>query len=422
MQNTLTQKLFLGCATALCCWSLCAQQFEAGLTFEDATKRLHNFEELKSMGYSEKEIYEDLGNANFLSQNYETALFWYEKLLAFTEDGILDGNYQKRYDYAVSKIGQQQNDNEEDDENWTELVREDYQMTDASLKSNVSNSNRRNFRPLNFTTANNELAVNEVRKSGKADYKVLKTADLKNMPNQKNYESPISITSDGNTAYFSKSTYVKPTYGLFSKKQLLHKIYKADKVDGEWKTIKELKLCPNDYSALHPTISEDGKRLFFASNMPGSFGEYDIYVSNIQSNGAAGIAKNLGNKVNTDKNDLYPKLMEGNTLVFASEGHKGYGGLDVYIVEVAQNKVGLAMNLGNPINSKEDDLSIQFLSKNGMDYIVSTRGKEGRSTQKVAFSYSNNRNPTKEKDYRLLEALNTGVQMDYSSSVFEDEQ
>ena len=80
------------------------------------------------------------------------------------------------------------------------------------------------------------------------------------------------------------------------------------------------------------------------------------------------------------------------------------------------------MNLGNPINSKEDDLSIQFLSKNGMDYIVSTRGKEGRSTQKVAFSYSNKRNPTKEKDYRLLEALNTGVQMDYSSSVFEDEQ
>ncbi|MGB3151213.1 MAG: cell envelope biogenesis protein OmpA, partial [Maribacter sp.] len=320
------------------------------------------------------------------------------------------------------KIGQQYKENQEDDENWTELVREDYQMTDASLRSNVSTTNRRNFRPLNFTTANDELVVNEVRKSEKSNFKVLKSNDLKNKANQNGYESPISVTRDGNTAYFSKSTYVKPTYGVFSKKQLLHKIYKANKVDGKWKTIKELALCPNDYSAIHPTVSKDGKRLFFASDMPGSFGEYDIYVSNIRSNGAVEVAKNLGTKVNTNKNDLYPKLMEDNTLVFASEGHKGYGGLDVYMVEVSQNKVGLAMNLGNPINSKGDDLSIQLLSKNGMDYIVSTRGREGRSTQKVAFSYNQRKNPSKEKDYRLLEALNTGVQVDYSSSVFEDEQ
>ena len=421
MRNALTQKLFLGSLALLYCCTLSAQTLTKGLSLDDATQRLENFEELKSMGYSEKEIYEDLGNANFLSQNYETALFWYEKLIAFTEDGILDGNYQKRYDYAVSKLGQQHNGNE-DDENWTELVREDYQMTDASLKSNVSNSNRRNFKPLNFNTTNDELVVNEVRKSGKSDYKVAKAIDLKTKPHQNNYESPISITKDGNTAYFSKSTYVKPTYGIFSKKQLLHKIYKADKVDGEWKTIKELALCPTDYSAIHPTISEDGKRLFFASNMPGSFGEYDIYVSDIRSNGAAGIAKNLGSKVNTDKNDMYPKLMENNMLVFASEGHKGYGGLDVYMVEVSKNRVGLALNLGDSINTNGDDLSIQLLSQNGMDYIVSTRGKEGRSTQKVAFSYANRNAKAKEKDYRLLEALNSGVQVDYSSSLFEDEQ
>lgn len=422
MTSTLTKKSLLGCAVVLCCWSLPAQTFQEGLKFEDATQRLQNFEELKSMGYSEKEIYEDLGNANFLSQNYETALFWYEKLIAFTADGILEGNYQKRYDYAVSKIGQQQNDKEEDDENWTELVREDYQMTDASLKSNVSNSNKRNFRPLSFATAKDELVVNEARKSDKATFKIPKSGDFKNKANRNDYESPIAITKDGNTAYFSKSTYVKPTYGMFSKKQLLHKIYKADKVDGEWKTIKELALCPNDYSALHPAVSEDGRHLFFASDMPGSFGEYDIYVSNIRSNGAVEIAKNLGTKVNTDKNEMYPKLMEDNTLAFASEGHKGYGGLDVYMVEVSQNKVGLAMNLGNPINSMGDDLSIQLVSKNGMDYIVSTRGAAGRSTQKVAFAYTKQKNASKDKDYRLLEALNTGVQTDYSSSLFEDEQ
>lgn len=421
MRNAFTKKSIIGCAVALCCWSLPAQTFKEGLKFEDATKRLQNFEELKSMGYSEKEIYEDLGNANFLSQNYETALFWYEKLIDFTKDGILDGNYQKRYDYALTKIGNTNTKVEDEDENWTELVREDYQMTDASLKSNASNANRRNFRPLNFETTNDELVVNEVRKSEKATLEIAKAVDLKNKSGQNSYESPISLTKDGNTAYFSKSTYVKPTYGVFSKKQLLHKVYKADKVDGEWKTIKELALCPNDYSALHPTVSEDGKRLFFASDMPGTFGKYDIYVSNIRSNGAVGIAKNLGTKVNTDKNDLYPKVMEGNTLVFASEGREGYGGLDIYMVQVDQNNVGLAMNLGSPINSRDDDFSIQLFKKNGMDYVVSNRKKEGRAMQKIAFSVTDQKNGTKEKDYRLLEALNTGIQVDYSSSVFEDE-
>ena len=81
------------------------------------------------------------------------------------------------------------------------------------------------------------------------------------------YVPSMSITKDGKTAYFSKASYQKPLYGVFSKKELVHEIYRAEKINGEWTNITKMEVCPNHYSAKHPTVSEDGKRLFFASNM-----------------------------------------------------------------------------------------------------------------------------------------------------------
>jgi hypothetical protein len=133
-----------------------------------------------------------------------------------------------------------------------------------------------------------------------------------------------------------------------------------------------------------------------------------------------GIAKNLGNKVNTHKNELYPKVMQGNTLVFASEGHEGHGGLDVFTVEVAQRSVGLAMNLGSAINSAEDDFSISLESPNGYGYVVSNRGLDKNSIAHVAFSFGNKKDGTQDKDYKLLEAMHNNPTY-YSSSIFEEE-
>ncbi|MFS4457323.1 cell envelope biogenesis protein OmpA [Maribacter sp. 2304DJ31-5] len=412
MRNILDYRTVLGLALCLLCSSLSAQlasvYSDKNQFLEENYKRLENFQELKSLGYTEKEIYEDLGNANFLSKKYETALFWYGKLIELSQNGTLERNYQKRYDYALSKIDGSRESAQEEDENWTELILEDYQMTKAAPYREKRVSFRDTFRPLKFQTAGDGLSLG-VQEPFDTD----PTAKM-------NYNAPVVVTKDGNTAYFSKATYVKPVTGIFSKKELVHRIYKADKVNGEWKTIRELPLCPNGFSALHPTVSVDGKRLFFASNMPGTFGEYDIYVSNIGRNGSIGIAKNLGEKVNTKKNDMYPKIMENNTLVFASEGHKGYGGLDVFMVQIEQRKVGLAINLGSPVNSVRDDFSIHFEKQNGMGYVVSNRGKKGNNAQKIAFSYLGHSDGAIEKDYHLLEAANNG-RINYSSNMFEDE-
>lgn len=413
MKNTLHQKVSVGCFALLFSMAINAQRTAFASIDKhkmDATvKRMENFKELKSMGYTEKEIYQDLGNAHFLSENYEHALFWYDRLIDMSDTGLLEPSYQKRYDHAVSKLGKSETSEMEPDENWTELVRADYHMTQASPKKG-SVSLRDRFKPLNLVPDKEKLAMNDYESSN----------DVVIDKNKLDYETPVSLTKDGKTAYYSKTVYVKPGTGIFSKKEPVHKIYRADKVEGEWKTIRELALCPNEFSAVHPAVSPDGKRLFFASNMPGTFGDFDIYVAQLGSNGSIGIAKNLGEKVNTERNDMYPKVMEGNTLVFASEGHKGYGGLDVYSVQVSQRSVGLAINMGSSINSVEDDFALQLAPQKGMAYVVSNRGSKINSAHKIAYSYVGEKG-TPETDFRLLEALNTGGQENYSSSLFEDE-
>ena len=370
----------------------------------EVSKRADNYEKLKSLGYADKEIFEDLGNANFLTKKYENALYWYGKLIEISEDGSLSKSYQKRFDHAVTKLGKQVQ-NEIADENWTELVKDDYKMTQTVIPTRITSNNRSKFLPWDNEEASEELASN-----------------LKSPSNTMGgYSQPVALTNNGNTAYFSKTTYRKPVTGIFSKRKEVHKIYKADKIAGEWKKITEVPICPGDYSAKHPAVSPDGSRLFFASNMPGTFGEYDIYVATIQKNGALGTAKNLGKKVNSAKNDLHPNPVANGTLVFASEGREGFGGLDVFMVEVGQRKVGLAVNMGNTINSSFDEYSVNLLQGNGFGYVVSNRMANGKSAQNVAFNLNDKPINEKDRDDRFLEAFNSERQTQYSSSVFEDE-
>ncbi len=415
MKASLTYIMTLGCIVTSFCFTTNAQSVRSPLTLKNdkITEQLKNFEDLRAQGFTKVEIYQDLGNAYFLSKNYETALFWYERLMEISDDGRLTSSYQRRYDYALSKIGKSSDTVAEEDENWTELVRSDYQMTSTS-SDRTKYSYRDTFKPLNFNT--NSEAVTLSRPD-----LYIEGNDSGALKNEFSYETPAVLTEDGKTAYFSKAVYVRPLTGIFSKKSLVHRVYKANRINGEWKTIQELPLCPNDYSALHPSVSKDGKQLFFASNMPGSFGKYDIYVSDLKSDGRVGIAKNLGSKVNTDENDVFPKMIEEGTLVFASEGHKGYGGLDVYMVEVNRRSVGLAVNLGSPINSVKDDFAIHLSDKACLGYVVSDRAGKVGTAQRVAFTYTGTQKSKIDKDYQLLEALNHSQQTNYSSSVFEDE-
>lgn len=238
------------------------------------------------------------------------------------------------------------------------------------------------------------------------------------------YMPSMSITKDGKTAYFSKATYQKPLYGVFSKKELVHEIYRAENVNGEWTNITKMEVCPNHYSAKHPTVSDDGKRLFFASNMKGSYGKYDIYVADIKADGSLGVSKNLGPKVNTKEDELYPSIYNGTLLFFASEGRDGYGGLDLYATQVVQNTLTKAVNLGDHINSQSDDYAIQLSPEKKLGFVVSNRGYNNTISQyTVAYGRSKKQdqyNNIAERDSGLQTAMTEGSQK-YADTSFEDQ-
>lgn len=377
------------------------------------------YQKLKSLGYSEREIFEDLGNANFLLEKYANAAFWYKKLNELEKGNELSSNYQKRYQFALEQTTSV-NSVASNKASWFEQIKEDYQVKrefDARKASRSLASNREEF-DFNPTYRSQSLEYLVEYERNKA---FIGMPNGKKTASKESYESPIAVTANGNTAYFSKAIYIQPIKGIFSKKELVHKIYRTDKINGQWKNVREMALAPKHTSTMHPAISDDGKRLFFASNMPGSFGNYDIYVSNISEQGAIGQAKNLGTKVNTKKNELYPRLLEGNTLVFASEGREGYGGLDLYTTEVGTKKVGWATNLGSPINSSKDDFSMYVLADKGIGYVLSNRGKNKDKIQEVAFSYATEKNSEEdERETNFRKSLNNNLKIDYTTSVFED--
>ncbi|RYC52846.1 hypothetical protein DN53_01090 [Flagellimonas olearia] len=235
------------------------------------------------------------------------------------------------------------------------------------------------------------------------------------------YVPSMTVTQDGQTAYFSKATYQKPLTGVFSKKELIHEIYRAENINGEWKNVTKMEVCPKYASAKHPTISDDGKRLFFASNMRGSYGKYDIYVAEVKPDGSLGVSKNLGPKVNTKEDELYPNLYNGTLLFFASEGRDGFGGLDLYATQVVLNTLTPSVNLGDHINSDRDDYAIQLSPEKGLGFVVSNRGQNHTISQyTVAYGHA------KKEDNRYVADRDTNIQtamnttQEYTSTSYED--
>ncbi len=114
-----------------------------------------------------------------------------------------------------------------------------------------------------------------------------------------------------------------------------------------------------------PSVTSDGKQLFFISDRPGGLGGYDIYVSERNEKGEWGPARNLGEPINTPGNEKSPYIhTDSQTLYFSSDGHPGLGGYDIFYTRMKDGKWGKPVNIGYPINSKDDDVGF-FVSMDG---------------------------------------------------------
>lgn len=191
----------------------------------------------------------------------------------------------------------------------------------------------------------------------------------------KYHEATATFTPDLKTVFFTTNIVKKKKLVIDENRTNNFQIIKGT-LDGD-KLVKSESVFFNStkYSVGHPSLSEDGRWLFFASDMPGGYGETDLYVVQIAEDGTMGSPQNLGPTINTIGNELFPFFRNG-TLYFSSDGHYGWGDLDVYESKFYGGlKFSEPKNLGAPINSNKDDFAFILDEKETYGYVSSNRAQ-----------------------------------------------
>lgn len=189
--------------------------------------------------------------------------------------------------------------------------------------------------------------------------------------NTKLHDGPAVISPDGNTIYFTRNNYLDNKEGKRDKDKTNHlKLYSASNSGNGWAEVKELAFNSNEYSVGHPSLSADGKTLYFASDMPNGLGGTDIFKVSIDENGNLGTPENLGEPVNTEFDETFPFMDTDGTLYFSSNGHAGLGLFDIFRMTEEDG----VENLGESVNSNMDDFAYFQVSDSREGYISSNRG------------------------------------------------
>lgn len=186
------------------------------------------------------------------------------------------------------------------------------------------------------------------------------------------HESNAVFTKDGKTIYFTRNNSKNGKKKRNNDKISNLQIFRAELVEGKWTNITSLPFNSENYSVEHPALSADEKILYFASDMPGTIGSFDIYAVNINK-GAFDKPRNLGPNVNTNKREQFPFASADNKLYFSSDGHLGYGSLDVFVSEIKDSEYSRAINIGLPLNSNLDDFAFNIDSETKEGYFASNR-------------------------------------------------
>ncbi|MBQ3999014.1 MAG: OmpA family protein [Paludibacteraceae bacterium] len=179
------------------------------------------------------------------------------------------------------------------------------------------------------------------------------------------------FTADGRTMYF---TYSKPVNG----QDLGAKIYKSERSSGEWGEPQEVKLfADSSITVGHPALNPTGDTLYFVSDAPGGVGGKDIWFAELDGSEWVN-PQPLGAGINTTADEMYPYVHADGTLYFASNGHPGYGGLDLFKASrdttVTDSVVWVLFNMGAPFNGPGDDFGITFAGDSQDGFFSSNRG------------------------------------------------
>jgi outer membrane protein OmpA-like peptidoglycan-associated protein/tetratricopeptide (TPR) repeat protein len=196
---------------------------------------------------------------------------------------------------------------------------------------------------------------------------------LSNRINSKFHEGPITTYQNGRKMIFTRNNFLQSRTGKSEDGIVKLKLYSAEISDEqEWSNIQELPFNSDEYSVGHPTISRDGKTLYFVSDMPGGFGGTDIWVSTYDSIWSEPV--NLGGDINSEGDEMFPFIHDENSLYFASNGYGGLGGLDIYKTWIVQGEQPSGViNLGYPVNTTNDDFAVTLDEAGKKGYFSSNR-------------------------------------------------
>lgn len=186
------------------------------------------------------------------------------------------------------------------------------------------------------------------------------------------HDGPVSFDLKRNIVYITRDNFKKGRTSSSKEGVVNLKITEGVLENGQWKLKGDFRWDNNEYSVGHPSVNKDGSVIYFASDMPGGYGKSDLYFS-VFSNGQWSKPINLGPKINTEGNEFFPFISTDGVLYFASDGHGGLGGLDIFLSVPENGVFNTIENLGYPVNSSRDDFGLALDSTGVQGYFTSNR-------------------------------------------------
>jgi outer membrane protein OmpA-like peptidoglycan-associated protein len=288
----------------------------------------------------------------------------------------------------------------------------------------IINTPNLEFSPVFYQ--NGIVYVTSRRKAGAVDKKIGETffdlfyADLdrKGFPmkpqefsvnmNSTMHEGPVTFNRKGDLVFFTRNNEENGVQKADSKGVTRLKIYQADKGEFDWENVREMPFNNDEYSTCHPSLSPDGRRLYFTSDMPGGYGGFDLYF--VEKRGESwSMPINLGPDINTAQNEVFPFIHESGVLFFSSNGHNSRGGLDIFMVNISTQTWGRVVNLGIPFNSPHDDLGFILHPDGDFGFFASSRSGGVGKDDIYYFELPEG-----------MEGINTGIELATQFVVFDE--
>jgi len=391
------------------------------------------YKDLVDKGNTSVEVYTKLGNCYYFNSQYPEAANSYSKV--FNSEQSVDSEFYFRYAQTLNNTKKYNEANVVMKKYYTVTSKKDLSENwkEQKLMADIQKqSGRYDFKPVNLNSPVSDFGTSFNGKDGvlfatardtgviikrkhswneKSFMKIYSAkittdggledaAPIKGDINTRYHQSSAVVTKDGRYMYFTRNNYIDGKLGADKNGTNYLKIYVAENVKGEWKNVKELPYPINSdgFSSAHPALSPDETQLYFASDRGNSFGNSDLYVVSLKKGVLVGndVTK-LSDEINTPGRETYPFVDAKGILYFASDGHPGLGGLDVFAAMKDKEGKYHVVNVGDGINTGSDDFAYIINTENNKGYFSSNR-----SGNDDIYSFTENKPLNFDFDFRSL--------------------